>query len=108
MIDSINYFCNYIANKGLLRENRYIHTGYWAHWAASDALGVYIKNSVQVKPGCEWQFDMGECQRYMRVTVDSCDCGGTNYKKGDAVENKCLNWRMDPTGYVLPSDIGSW
>jgi hypothetical protein len=65
---------------------------------------VSILNSIEVKPGCEWQFDMDECVRSMKVTVDSCNCKGTNYKQGGVMENNCLKWRMNPTGY-LPEDI---
>ena len=41
-------------------------------------------------------YDYDECIRYMKVGIDSCDCGGENDKQGGYVTNNCIKARIDP------------
>ncbi|KAK3898661.1 hypothetical protein C8A05DRAFT_37745 [Staphylotrichum tortipilum] len=52
--------------------------------------------TFEVKEGCAWTFDFDECLRYLKTSVDSCDCSGENSKRGGYGENNCLSWMFDP------------
>ena len=61
--------------------------------------GLVVHLGLQVIAGCEWEYDYEECQRYLKVAVDTCDCQGVNGKHGGKVENDCLLWWLDPNKY---------
>ena len=52
--------------------------------------------TFQVKDGCIWNANYDECMRYMKVPIDSCNCGGENGKQGGYVENNCIMAKVDP------------
>lgn len=52
--------------------------------------------SLEINPGCQWTWDLAECQHYLAVPTDACNCGGVNGKQGGVVRNNCYSWRIDP------------
>lgn len=66
-------------------------------FAYNGGLGtVTITISLQVKPGCSFEFNQNLCQHYLSVPADSCNCAGVNGKQGGIISNNCYNWRVDP------------
>jgi hypothetical protein len=57
---------------------------------------VRILISLEVKDDCEWTWNLAECERYLGVPTNSCNCGGVNGKQGGSVSNNCYSWRIDP------------
>ncbi|TKW52249.1 hypothetical protein CTA1_11007 [Colletotrichum tanaceti] len=55
-----------------------------------------ISFNFEVLEGCAWTFDLGECTRYFKTVVDSCNCDGENGKQGGYGENNCIKWMTDP------------
>ena len=58
--------------------------------------GVNIDINFTIRKGCTWDIDRTDCERYLRVPVNSCNCGGVDAKQGGIVENNCVVWRIDP------------
>ena len=58
--------------------------------------GVNIDINFTIRKGCTWDIDRTDCERYLKVPVDSCNCGGVDAKQGGIVENNCVVWRIDP------------
>lgn len=93
--NAIISFCNNLGDPGEIKHagfSRYENNEYDQDWF--EHLWVYMK--FEVRPGCEWTYNFDECQRYMHVPVDACNCGGVNGKQGGSVSNNCLYWRVDP------------
>ncbi|KAK3485196.1 uncharacterized protein B0T23DRAFT_436111 [Neurospora hispaniola] len=66
-------------------------TGFRQHsYNWEDQLRLIVNShyeiSLDVKPGCEWEFDAHECGRYLRIPVDMCEMGTENEKKGGVVQ----------------------
>lgn len=57
---------------------------------------VRILISLEIKDDCDWTWNLGECQEYLGVPTNSCNCGGVDKKQGGIVSNDCYNWRIDP------------
>ncbi|KAK4144852.1 pectate lyase superfamily protein-domain-containing protein [Dichotomopilus funicola] len=57
---------------------------------------VEIVISLLIEDKCQWSWNMAECQHYLSVPTDSCNCGGINGKQGGIVSNNCYSWRVDP------------
>ncbi|KAJ4252300.1 hypothetical protein NW762_010897 [Fusarium torreyae] len=62
--------------------------------------GYHFKLTFQVKDGCIWNANYDDCMRYMKVPIDSCNCGGENGKQGGYVENNCIMAKVDPNSGV--------
>ncbi|KAK3682883.1 pectate lyase superfamily protein-domain-containing protein [Podospora appendiculata] len=58
--------------------------------------GMHINFSLTVKDGCVFVYDRELCKRYLRVPVDSCDCGTLDGKRGGNVGNDCYVFGVDP------------
>lgn len=52
--------------------------------------------SFEVFRGCEWEYSLAECMKYMNVPIDSCDCSQKGDKQGGRVANNCIAVRLDP------------
>lgn len=62
----------------------------------SEAVSLRVDISAEVFDNCDWKTSFDECQRYLEVPLNSCNCGGTNGKQGGYVQNNCLKFRIDP------------
>lgn len=72
-------------------------------WGQSLKLSVFdphVEIGIQVNAGCEWEYNFAQCERYLRVAVNSCDCQGENGKHGGTVQNNCLLWWLDPNTFA--------
>ncbi|KAH8812142.1 pectate lyase superfamily protein-domain-containing protein [Xylogone sp. PMI_703] len=96
MDNAANDFCNQIGRTNeVLAENFYRSSTF--EFPYNGGIGIVeITLSLEIKPGCDWTWDFNECHRYLEVPVDSCNCGGVNWKQGGTVENNCYKWRIDP------------
>lgn len=94
MDNSVNSFCKAIQ----FQSKGYLGPGYHQDWSSGTFphSWVEILGSVDVKDGCQWTFNMDECQRYLHVPIDSCSCQGVDVKRGGTVENNCISWYLDP------------
>ncbi|KAF1814690.1 hypothetical protein P152DRAFT_512062 [Eremomyces bilateralis CBS 781.70] len=101
LIDGIAYFCDRFLGYGILPEGKFVEENILMGFSGNDIFDVVVTFSVEVKSGCQWVYDVIDCRKYLEVAVDSCDCDGTKHKQGGVVENNCLKWRLDPTGYNL-------
>jgi hypothetical protein len=67
---------------------------------ASKTSPYIIYMSVEIKipvGGCVWEYtETLQCIQYLIVILDGCNCDGVYYKKGDILENNCLQWRLYP------------
>ena len=52
--------------------------------------------SLEIFDDCDWNYNLDDCERYLRVPTDSCNCGGVNGKQGGIVTNNCYKFRIDP------------
>ncbi|EQB55726.1 hypothetical protein CGLO_04341 [Colletotrichum gloeosporioides Cg-14] len=65
--------------------------------SAAEGRRTYVVLAIEAKSGCEWNVAQTECERYLKVLVDSCNCEGAgSVKRGGTAENNCLKWRLDP------------
>lgn len=97
MDNAANSFCNIVGdnNGATLRPN--FHYAQDFPFSYNGGFGtVTIHISLDVFSGCELEFNYDECRRYLGVPVDSCNCGGVDWKQGGVVENNCYSWRIDP------------
>ncbi|KAK3938877.1 hypothetical protein QBC46DRAFT_389339 [Diplogelasinospora grovesii] len=49
-----------------------------------------------INKGCTWDVSDDDCHRYLKVPVNSCNCGSVDAKQGGIVKNNCVRWRIDP------------
>jgi hypothetical protein len=57
---------------------------------------VEIVISLEIEDNCQWTWNLAECQRYLGVPTNSCNCATLDNKQGGVVSNKCYSWRIDP------------
>ena len=87
-------FCNAIKNDNLI-EDYYRSEEYT--FSYNGGIGyISIATSLEIKQDCEFEWNLNECEKYLSVPTDSCNCGGVNGKQGGIVSNDCFTWRIDP------------
>lgn len=64
--------------------------------AANGQWQINIDLELVVRPNCQFTVNHALCERYMKVAINSCNCGGVDGKQGGTVENRCLKFRIDP------------
>lgn len=94
--NTINSFCNTLGKPGTILKENFFFTNTYTLPNSGGGLGVKIVTSLAIDKGCQWTWNSDECHRYMKVPVDSCNCGGVNGKQGGIVRNDCYQWRVDP------------
>lgn len=62
----------------------------------NEVVPIAVEVSLEMKDGCEWDFDEGTCRTEMRKVIDQCDKDGENRKQGGRVVGNCVIWRVDP------------
>jgi hypothetical protein len=87
--EGIEWFCDNMAG-------RHLDAGYFREESADGLFEDVILMSIEVKSGCEYTVDEGECNRYLRIPLDECNTSREGQKQGGTVENNCLKWRLDP------------
>lgn len=93
-------FCNQLGSTGDVLAENYFHQSK-QDFDFNGGIGtVEIVLSLEIKPNCQWTWDLGECQRYLAVPTDACNCGGVNGKQGGVVTNNCYEWRIDPNRII--------
>jgi hypothetical protein len=94
MQNAAKNFCLSIENDDLI-ENYFRSEEYT--YPQNGGLGwVSIIVSLDIEPNCEFGWNLNECEKYLSVPTDSCNCGGVNWKQGGVVSNNCYSWRIDP------------
>lgn len=95
IVNTVRDFC-----QGLGRSGTVLGSGTFREQTftlpQSSGLGVKILTSLRIKDKCQWTWNQNECERYMKITADSCNCKGENGKQGGMVSNDCYEWRVDP------------
>ncbi len=92
-------FCNEIKPAG---SNLVLGPGYFSGAKPFDfpyngGIGfVQIIISLNIKANCQWTWNLGECERYLGVPTNACDCSALDNKRGGSVDNNCYSWRIDP------------
>ncbi|CAK7236236.1 hypothetical protein SBRCBS47491_009569 [Sporothrix bragantina] len=99
MLDSATEFCTGLADNIAAIGPGYIHTTSKDFDYNGGTGGVRMVTSFYIYPNCTWKYNMQECQRYLKVPDDSCNCSGIDGKQGGYVKNNCYEWRMDPNRY---------
>ncbi|EAA28623.1 hypothetical protein GE21DRAFT_9671 [Neurospora crassa] len=105
-IESIDNFCHALDRESLSR--RIPLTGFRQHSYNWEELWVrrytHYDISLDVKPGCEWEFDSYECGQYLRIPVDMCDMEMENDKKGGEVQARTGYGDRDVQNHVWKGD----
>ncbi|KAL7624109.1 hypothetical protein AAE478_005666 [Parahypoxylon ruwenzoriense] len=96
MDNAVKSFCSNLLESGTLGPLAYREKISEFPYDLSELGYLKLITSVEVADGCEWKYNEDECNRYLHVPIDSCDCGGINHKRGGTVKNNCLTWRVDP------------
>lgn len=92
-----------------MSNNQYIE--YIAPSSLTSGWPVNIVIGVQGLNGCEFTIEGPNpdqnCGRILRMILDRCDTGSTQYKKGGTVTDNCSIWRFDPgfSADTLANDI---
>ncbi|KAI8211142.1 hypothetical protein K4K52_011113 [Colletotrichum sp. SAR 10_76] len=85
--------------RGIASDNfgpGYFHSGSY-DFPYNGGIGtVQIVISFEIFDDCDWNYSLDECERYLKVPTDSCNCSGVNGKQGGIVTNNCYKWRIDP------------
>ncbi|KEZ41672.1 Uncharacterized protein SAPIO_CDS6833 [Scedosporium apiospermum] len=95
-----NSFCRSLGDEGVVlrvpagRSSQVISRNYEP--PANGQWPINIDVSLEIRNGCEFTVNYNQCMRYLKVPIDSCDCGGINGKQGGWVANRCYTWRIDP------------
>lgn len=95
MLDAATYFCNGMAHDTTIGPG-YRHDDYLNFDYNGGTGYVRIVMSLFVFPNCTWKYNQRECQRYLDVPNDSCNCAGIDKKQGGVLRNNCYEWRIDP------------
>jgi hypothetical protein len=100
MANTINSFCNSLGEEGdVLGPRRKEPDGYPLPFSSGQFSTTKIYMRMVIKEGCEWRWNLAECQRYLSVPVDSCNCEGIDGKQGGTLSNNCMEWKIDPNAY---------
>jgi hypothetical protein len=95
MYNTISSFCRNLEGQGDLFSPEFEYS--FPFELPTESSGVTVINMrMKVLAGCEWRYNFDECTRYLRVPVDSCNCGGVNGKQGGVLINNCYMWKIDP------------
>lgn len=94
--NSIRSFCNSLGKPGTVYKDSVFRKSNLELPNGGGGPGLVVVATFELFEGCEWTWNFDECARYLRVPVDSCNCGGTDGKQGGTVKNNCFNWRLDP------------
>ncbi|KAK3486246.1 hypothetical protein B0T13DRAFT_523579 [Neurospora crassa] len=103
-IESIDNFCHALDRESLSRRIPLTsfrqHSYNWKDMQADTRYDI----SLDVKPGCEWEFDSYECGQYLRIPVDMCDMDGENSKRGGEVQARTGYGDRDVQNHVWKGD----
>ncbi|KAF6838862.1 LysM domain-containing protein [Colletotrichum musicola] len=94
--NAIDSFCKELGKPGDIISNSFSYRDTLQFPQKAGELGLEILVQFNLQEGCEWRWDLAQCQRYLKVVADSCDCSGVNSKHGGSVKNSCYYWRLDP------------
>ncbi|KAI0814551.1 glycoside hydrolase family 55 protein [Xylaria sp. FL0064] len=93
--NAANSFCNNIADPGDVLIPQTFTQEY--SFDVNVGIGyIGIIASVTIFEGCQWRYNYDECRQYLSVSVDSCDCGGVDGKRGGWVQNDYYQWGLNP------------
>lgn len=96
MRNSATSFCKQLGSTGDILAAESIHKAK-LDFDYNGGIGIVeMVLSLEINPGCQWTWDLAECQHYLAVPTDACNCGGVNGKQGGVVRNNCYSWRIDP------------
>jgi hypothetical protein len=91
--NAIADFCEDVAQYAAWNDDQLITQdisfGHTFYQASTDAWisRINVVINFTIRKGCTWDIDRADCQRYLKVPVDSCNCGGI-------VENNCVVWKI--------------
>ncbi|KAL2014957.1 hypothetical protein VTK56DRAFT_6725 [Thermocarpiscus australiensis] len=87
-------FCNSIAGDDF--GPGYFHQGSFDLPYNGGVGFVRMVILLEIFDDCDWNYNLDDCERYLRVPTDSCNCGGVDGKQGSIVTNNCYKFRIDP------------
>ncbi|KAK3934652.1 glucan 1,3-beta-glucosidase [Diplogelasinospora grovesii] len=71
-------FCNSIAGDNF--GPGYFHQGSYDFPYNGGVGFMRMVISLEILAGCDWKYNLDDCERYLRVLTDSCNCGGVDGK----------------------------
>ena len=60
---------------------------------------IHISAEFFIKEGCRFIVNNGQCQRYFKTVIDSCNCEGENGKQRGVMTNNSDKLRLDPNTF---------